>query len=73
MNVVMKSILNGKGTDERLYSLEMKHKFLTAQLQELALINLEGKKDIEIIKIENEIIIPEVKAFNWSEVITKLK
>jgi hypothetical protein len=36
------------------------------------LINLEGKKDIEIIKLENEIIIPEVKAFNWNEVITKI-
>jgi HK97 family phage prohead protease len=72
MNVVMKSILNGKGTDERLYSLEMKHKFLTAQLQELALINLEGKKDVEIIKIENEIIIPEIKSFNWNEVLIKI-
>jgi hypothetical protein len=73
MNVVMKSILNGKGTDERLYSLEMKHKFLTAQLQELALINLAGKKDNELIIPQPiEIITPEIKSFNWNEVLIKI-
>ena len=52
--------------------LEMKHKFLVAQLQELA-----TKKDEEIKETikEQPVIITqeEVKSFNWNEVLKSIK
>lgn len=67
MDVIFKSIINGKGSDERLYQLEMKHKFLTSQLQELAIVNNQNPKEI----IVNEPIIE--KGFDWNTVINNLK
>ena len=67
MDVIFKSIVNGKGSDERLYQLEMKHKFLTSQLQELAMSNNQNPK---------EIIIPAPiieKGFDWQTVMNNLK
>jgi HK97 family phage prohead protease len=36
MGIVVKSLINGKGSDERLFELEMKLKFLNSRLVELA-------------------------------------
>lgn len=69
MDLIMKSIINGKGTDERLYSLEMKHKFLMSQLQELAIVNNVNPK--ELIIIEDPKIIE--KSFDWNTVINNIK
>jgi HK97 family phage prohead protease len=67
INVIGKALANGKGTDERLYSLEMKLKFLNARLFELA------KAEPINIKDHSEIIEPiEKPHFNWNTVINKL-
>ena len=68
METVLKAIINGKGTDERLYSLEMKHKFLSSQLQELALSEKHNPKEL----IVNPPV-TEIKSFNWESVINNLK
>lgn len=66
INVVTKALVNGQGTDERLYSLEMKLKFLNARLYDLALTE-PGVKSYSADR-------DQVKAaFNWSEVINNLK
>lgn len=63
INTICKSLVNGKGTDERLYSLEMRMKYLTSQLTEIAQLNIENPKSIII----------EEKGFDWNNVITKIK
>jgi hypothetical protein len=63
INTICKSLVNGKGTDERLYSLEMRMKYLTSQLTEIAQLNIENPKAIII----------EEKGFDWNNVITKIK
>lgn len=72
IDLIMKSIINGKGTDERLYSLEMKHKFLMAQLQEFAITNNHNPKEIikpdPIIKVEQS-----GKSFDWNKVLNNIK
>lgn len=70
MGVVFKSIVNGKGSDERLYQLEMKHKFLTSQLQELAMINNNNPKEIIVIPPAPELT---EKSFDWNKVINNIK
>ena len=62
-NTIFKSLVNGKGTDERLYTMEMRLKYLTAQLSEIAQLNIENPKAIVI----------EEKGFDWNNVITKIK
>lgn len=58
----IKSIVKGQGTDERLYNLEMKAKFLNAQLLELSLI-----KEVEFKETKKELV------FDWSKVVTSIK
>ena len=67
INVIGKALAAGKGTDDRLYSLEMKLKFLNARLFELA------KAEPINIKDHSEIIEPiKEPSFNWNTVINKL-
>ena len=61
INIVVKSIINGNGTDERLYNQEMKLKFLNSRLIELAKIEPFNKHSIKNKPTENE-------PFNWSKV-----
>lgn len=70
MDLIFKSIINGKGSDERLYQLEMKHKFLLSQLQEIALKEKFNPK--ETIITQPEVKIPEV-SFNWNQVLNNIK
>jgi len=63
INTICKSLVNGKGTDERLYSLEMRMKYLTSQLTEIAQLNIDNPKAIII----------EEKGFDWNNVITNIK
>lgn len=58
----IKSIVKGQGTDERQYNLEMKAKFLNAQLMELSLL---GNNDVKTI--ENNV------SFDWNKVVNNLK
>lgn len=69
MDSIFKSIVAGKGSDERLYQLEMKHKFLTSQLQELAIVNYNPKEIIDLPPA------PEFneKSFDWNKVINNIK
>lgn len=57
----IKSIVKGQGTDERLYNLEMKAKFLNAQLTEISLLN-----DVNVKEEKREV-------FDWSKVVNNLK
>ena len=70
IDLIFKAISNGKGTDERLYSLEMKHKFLVSQLSEIANENKTNNK--EIIQ-KNNIIIQTQQSFDWSKVLNNIK
>jgi len=65
MNMIMKSIANGKGTDDRLFNLEMRMKFLSSQLVDLASIDPFDKQSIKGQSSNEE----EVKeSFNWASV-----
>lgn len=66
IDVLIKALSNGKGTDERLFEIEMKLKYLNGQLVTLA------KSEPQIIKHSPEVK-PEVETFNWSDVINNLK
>lgn len=70
LDIVFKSLANGKGSDERLYQLEMRHKFLTSQLQELALFNTQSPKQIINLPKTNEVA---EKSFDWNTVIKNIK
>jgi HK97 family phage prohead protease len=63
IDILGKAISQGKGTDERLHSLEMKLKFLTSQL--VSLVNVEpfNKHSVKEDKPKEQ--------FNWSEVLIK--
>jgi len=56
LDTIVKSLSSGKGTDERLYSLEMKHKFLISQIEEIFTM-----KDEILLKEEHKIIETENK------------
>jgi len=62
IDLIGKALINGQGTDERLHNLEMKLKFLNAQLLTLATTEPFKKHSV---KSE-----PEIKplAFNWEKV-----
>ena len=64
LSVIVKALATGQGTDERLYGLEMRHKYLVSQMIEVANSGAETKSGI---------IIPEVKSFDWNLVINNLK
>jgi HK97 family phage prohead protease len=63
IQLVTKSILNGKGTDERLYNLEMRLKFLNARMLDMALIT---EPSIKTHSAEQETIGDIKGAFDWS-------
>ena len=65
---LIKGLTNGKGTDERLYEMEMKLKFLNAKLLTLA--------KHEPLDLKHSIVSEPVKvieAFDWNRVINNLK
>jgi HK97 family phage prohead protease len=64
INLIGKALASGQGTDERLYSLEMKLKFLNARLFELAKMEPFDKKH-SIITEPNE-----KPLFDWNAVVS---
>ena len=66
MNVCIKALSNGKGTDERLHSIEMKVKQVTSQL-----ILLAGQESEIIHSIPDEPVI--VDQFKWNDVLSSLE
>ena len=66
METIVKALGNNSRTDESLYSLEMRHKFLSSQLAEIANMNVEAT-DVK------QNLITELKSFNWNEVFNNLK
>lgn len=68
MDIIVKALGNGSRTDDSLYSLEMRHKFLTSQLSEIASMNIEAMDVKKIIEPT-----PEEKSFDWSKVVTNIK
>lgn len=69
IDLVVKALVNGKGTDERLYELEMKVKYLNNQL--LLLAELEPF-DLKHSIVSEPTIITE-SSFDWNKVLTKIK
>lgn len=65
INLITKSLFNGKGSDDRLYGMEMKLKFLNGRLVELAKINPQ-QKQLMINKPSED------QPFNWGEVINSI-
>jgi HK97 family phage prohead protease len=68
VEALIKGLTNGKGTDERLYEMEMKLKFLNAKLLTLAKhepLDLKHSVVSEPVKV--------IEAFDWNTVINKLK
>lgn len=66
METIVKALGNGSRTDESLYSLEMRHKFLSSQLSEIANMNVQAS-DVK------QNLITELKSFDWNEVFNNLK
>lgn len=62
IDTITKALINGKGTDDRLYNLEMKLKFLNAQLSSLALTEPFEKHSVKEQKPEEKL------TFDWSKV-----
>lgn len=67
INIIGKALASGNGTDERLYSLEMKLKFLNARLFELA--------KMEPFDIKHSVIIEptEKPNFDWNAVVNGIR
>jgi HK97 family phage prohead protease len=66
IDLLIKGLANGKGSDERLFEMEMKLKFLNSQMLILA-------KSEPFVKEHSPIIEPiiTVEPFNWSDVMNK--
>jgi HK97 family phage prohead protease len=62
IDIVTKSLINGRGTDERLYNLEMKLKYLNSRLIDLAMM-----PTVIFPKSENIEQINTKSKFNWGE------
>ena len=65
IDVLVKSLINGKGTDERLFEIEMRIKYLNQQLTSLA--------QVEPIVKDHSIEIKSTTSFDWDQVLDKLK
>lgn len=67
INLIGKALASGQGTDERLYSLEMKLKFLNARLFELA--------KMEPFDIKHSVITEpsEEPIFDWNAVVSGIR
>lgn len=61
IDIVTKALINGRGTDERMYNLEMKLKYLNSRLIDLAIIKSNIPKLEEVQQINNK------QDFNWGE------
>lgn len=68
VDAIIKGLTNGKGTDDRLYEMEMKLKFLNAKLLTLAKSEPQNVKHLELGE-PKEVI----EAFDWNIVINNLK
>lgn len=69
INLVAKALTNGQGTDERLYQLEMKLKFLNARLLDLAITEPGNVKATHSADLIGGI----ADAFDWSKVMSNIK
>jgi HK97 family phage prohead protease len=65
INIIGKALSNGSGTDERLYSLEMRLKFLNARYFDLVKSEPFNKNALKSESIE--------MPFDWNKVITNVK
>ena len=61
IDIVTKALINGRGTDERMYNLEMKLKYLNSRLIDLAITKTNAPKLDEVQHINNK------QDFNWGE------
>lgn len=68
INILTKSLSKGQGTDERLYSIEMKLKYLNARFLDLVKMESFDKSSIES-KSSSEIVQPD---FDWNK-LTNIK
>lgn len=66
INIIGKALANGSGTDERLYSLEMRLKFLNARFFDLV-----DSKSFDKNTLKSEAV--EEPIFDWNKVITNVK
>lgn len=67
IDIVTKALINGRGTDQRLYNLEMKLKYLNSRLIDLVIIKSDLPRVAEIQQINTE------KEFNWDQLANLLK
>lgn len=66
INLVAKALANGKGTDDRLYQLEMRLKFLNARMLDLAITEPNNAKAIHSA---DTTLIGDIRgAFDWNKV-----
>lgn len=74
METIVKALGNKDRTDESLYSLEMRHKYLSSQLSEIANMSIEAT-DVKqnIITDVKQDLITELKTFDWNAVFNNLK
>ena len=62
INIVTKALINGRGTDERMFNLEMKLKYLNSRLIDLATTNIAITQAKEVQQISPK------QNFNWGKV-----
>ena len=68
LNVQVKALSNGKGSDERLYEIEMKIKYLNSQLVLLAL----SEPILKSYSVISEPIKKDENLFDWSKVVNNI-
>lgn len=69
IEILQKSLANGQGTDERLYGIEMKLKYLQSQLLLLAQSDPSPRQSFKQANDQDN----EVKSFAWSKVFNDLE
>jgi HK97 family phage prohead protease len=65
IDVLVKSLVNGKGTDERLFEIEMRIKYLNQKLTSLA--------NVEPIIKDHSIEVKSTPEFEWKQVLDNLQ
>jgi hypothetical protein len=68
LNVQVKALSNGKGSDERLYEIEMKIKYLNSQLVLLAL----SEPILKNYSVISEPIKKDENLFDWNKVVNNI-
>jgi len=68
LNVQVKALSNGKGSDERLYEIEMKIKYLNSQLVLLAL----SEPMVKNYSVISEPMKKDVNLFDWNKVVNNI-